>query len=491
MTFDWDPGRRQAMMSGNHFDEVRERFSVANKNARFAHMRGYYAPARNYVITPTGRFDLGLYSEIVKFIKDEGYTERIRHTPAFKEVFDNVLSTTDDVEPEKLKLDLRDYQYDVVKKCCKYGRGTVVLATAGGKTLIIATLLETMFKLNPDFKCALIVPDRGLVTQTYNDFKDYNTTFKTTKWTGDDELDLSANVIVCNLGILQSNKSDTDWLTYIDACVVDEVHKLRKGNKVNKLLKKIRTQCRFGFTGTMPEQTIDQWNIMGKIGPVVYEKNSYELRKEKYIADAKIQILKLEYEDEPTYIKFPGESLQPSEMFRREIDFLIHNDFRNDILTKLCNKVTNNALVLVDYIEHGTVLYEQFNRDCADKKVYFIRGNVDIEDREKVKQLMEKDDNVIVVAISKIFSTGINIKNLHYIVFASGGKAKIKIIQSIGRGLRLHKNKDQLIIFDIGDSLRYGTRHLAKRIEFYNRENIEHGLQTIKEKNSIEKENGS
>jgi len=484
MTFDWDIGRRQAIMSGNHFDEVRERFSVQNKTARFAIMRGYYAPARNYAITPTGRFDLGMYGEVVKYLKDQGYTERIRHTKQFKEVLDNVLSTTDDVDPVKLNLKLRDYQSDVVLKCCKYGRGTVVLATAGGKTLIIATLLETIYRINPQFKCALIVPDRGLVTQTFNDFTEYGISFNMTKWTGDDELDLSANVVVCNLGILQSSKSDTDWLSHVDVCVVDEVHKLRKGNKINKLLKKIRTQCRFGFTGTMPEEVIDQWNIMGKIGPIIYEKNSYELRKEKYIADAKIQILKLKYIQKPTYIMYPGERLEPADMYRRELDFIIHSEFRNNLLCQLCNKISNNALIMVDYIEHGTIVHDYITNNCPDKKCYFIRGEVDIESREKVKQLMEESDNVVVVAISKIFSTGINIKNLHYIIFASGGKAKIKIIQSIGRGLRLHKDKDQLIIFDIGDDLKYGTRHLAKRVKYYDKEHIEYGLETIKEKSS-------
>ena len=132
---------------------------------------------------------------------------------------------------------------------------------------------------------------------------------------------------------------------------------------------------------------------------------------------------------------------------------------------------------------------------CPNKKVYFIRGEVAVEDREKVKTIMEEEDDVIIVAISKIFSTGINIKNLHYIIFGSGGKAKIKTIQSIGRGLRLHKNKTKLIIFDIGDNLQYGRRHLLKRIDHYQRENIEYGQQKIEEqkssceKNSCEKKN--
>ena len=126
-------------------------------------------------------------------------------------------------------------------------------------------------------------------------------------------------------------------------------------------------------------------------------------------------------------------------------------------------------------------MQEHISKLCPDKRVYFIRGEIDVEDRDRVKDIMEMNDNVIVIAISKIFSTGINIKNLHYIIFGSGGKAKIKTVQSIGRGLRLHKNKSELIIFDIGDNLQYGTRHLTRRISLYEQESIQYGVQTIKE----------
>lgn len=150
-------------------------------------------------------------------------------------------------------------------------------------------------------------------------------------------------------------------------------------------------------------------------------------------------------------------------------------------MTSLCNKFDKNALILVDYLDHGRILHRYLQSRCTDKKVYFIRGEVDVEDRDKVKKIMEEQDNVVVVAISKIFSTGINIKNLHYIIFGSGGKAKIKTIQSIGRGLRLHKDKSKLIIFDIGDMLQYGQRHLAKRVDWYKTEQIEYGVQKISE----------
>ena len=116
-----------------------------------------------------------------------------------------------------------------------------------------------------------------------------------------------------------------------------------------------------------------------------------------------------------------------------------------------------------------------------NKQVFFIRGEVAIDEREKVKKLMENTTNVVCIAISKIFSTGINIKNLHYIVFAGGGKAKIKIIQSIGRGLRLHKDKTGVIIIDIADMLHYSNQHYTKRLKLYKNEKIDYGIKRIKE----------
>ena len=151
----------------------------------------------------------------------------------------------------------------------------------------------------------------------------------------------------------------------------------------------------------------------------------------------------------------------------------MRNKFRNDVISKLTCKLNNNALVLVDYIEHGELLYNAIKEVCPNKKIYFIRGEVEVEERDKVRKLMEECNDVVVVAISKIFSTGINIKNLHYIIFACGGKAKVKIIQSVGRGLRLHINKDKLIIFDINDNLHYSRLHSEKRLKLYEKENIQ------------------
>ena len=487
INFSLDEKKGMGVLSGDMFEDIRETFSVKNEAAIFMRRRfGRFLPQRTYAITPTGRFDPGLYLEIRKYLTNNNYVGEVKTDEAlFYQIAPAKKWQTSPLYQNNiipLALPLRDYQEEIVKKAFSIGRGTIVLATAGGKTLTAASLLTKIFlQHGRSFKCLYIVPDLGLVEQTFSDFASYNVPFSTRKWTGKHSLEgdteNSSNVIVANLGILQSKNTDLSWLENIDALIVDEVHKIRKGNEVNKILKRIKTPIRFGFTGTMPENPLDQWNIIGKIGPVIYEKNSYELRLENFVSNVQVQILKLIHKEDP----FRDVVVSAVNLYREEQKFLMRSNFRNSVISKLSCKLNNNALILVDYIEHGETIYRNIKELCPNKQCYFIRGEVEVAERDKIRKLIEDHSDVVVVAISKIFSTGINIKNLHYIIFACGGKAKIKIVQSIGRGLRLHKDKDKLIIFDIADDFKYSLAHMGKRINLYEKEKIQHTIKEIKE----------
>jgi len=483
IAFSFDLKKGAGIISGDKLEDIREAFSVKNEAAFFVRKRyGRFLPQRTYAITPTGRFEPGLYFEIRKYLTsnqyvgdvttDSGLTEYIMPATRWKtnpQYSENIIP---------LSLPLRDYQEEIVKKAYTIGRGTIVLATAGGKTLTAASLLTKLFLLHgSNFKCLYIVPDLGLVVQTTGDFETYKVPFTVRKWTGSSPLEGDANVTIANLGILQSKNTDLSWIENIDCLIVDEVHKIRKGNEVNKIIKKIKTPVRFGFTGTMPENLMDQWNIIGKIGPIIYEKHSHELRLENYVSNVNVQILKLLHKEDP----FKDVVISSANLYREEQRFLMRSQFRNNVIGKVSCKLTNNTLILVDFIEHGETLYRTIKQLCPDKQVYFIRGEVEVTEREKIRALMENRTDVIVVAISKIFSTGINIKNLHFIIFACGGKAKIKIVQSIGRGLRLHKDKDKLIIFDIADDFKYSHAHMEKRINLYEKEKIQYSIKEIQE----------
>ena len=457
----------QACISGTETNLIREHFSVENKAANFQRrLRSRFVKDRVYAITPKGKCDIGLVGEIVKYCKNKQIDFKITDD-LFKVLFPSLPKPTKEY---KLKFDLRDYQQEIVDKCITAGRGTIVLATAGGKTLTMASFLEYYYQnVNKFFKGLIIVPDLGLVNQTHNDFNEYEVNFTHSIWSGNNELDPNTNIVIANMGILQSEKSDTKWLQNIDILIVDETHKLRRDNKINKIIKTIKANHKFGFTGTLPDEPLDKWNIFGKIGPQLYERKAYELRNENYVTPAKVHILELNYKAKQTDIY--NKDL-PVSFYLQEGEFIKNNQYRNTVISKISTRLDNNTLILIDYIEHGEILLDYLNRYCENKKVFFICGDVEVDERRKIQQLMETETNIVVIAISKIFSTGINIKNLHYIIFANGGKAKIRIIQSIGRGLRLHKDKKQLIIFDIADNLIYGQRHVEQRKKLYDSENI-------------------
>ena len=480
--FDLDEKRQKGILQSNFLGNIREHFSVKDDTAKIKQLRfNRYIPTRKYAITPSGRFEIGLLGEIYKYINSLQIPFKIVITDKLKEQFKPSYDFRE-CNPNILNKKLRDYQLITVKKCLKQGNGIVVIATAGGKTLITASLIKTINDHIDKNKTLIIVPGIQLIEQTYTDFLDYGINKNIIcKWSGKNKLDKNAKIIIAGLSILQSKKQDTDWIQDINLLIFDECHKVKKQNQINNILKQIKTPHKFGLTGTMPENKIDQWNVVGKFGPIIYEKPSYELRKQKYIANAMIQILQIEYKTKPLYIKTPSLD-NPTAMYEEENDFLYQNSFRNKLIATLSKKVDKNILVLVDRIEHGKILTNEVKKIAPDKNVYFIRGEVEVDDREKIRSLMEKSNNVVCIAITKIFSTGINIKNLHYIIFALVGKAKVKIIQSIGRGLRLHDTKERLVIFDIADELHYSIRHLEKRIMLYKKEKLKYETRKITEK---------
>jgi len=197
--------------------------------------------------------------------------------------------------------------------------------------------------------------------------------------------------------------------------------------------------------------------------------------------------LKIDYFNKGNYYyedKFEEDENEKEEEseYEQELAFIHLNEFRNTIIKKLCDSINNNTLIIVERIEHGKHILDKLTKEITGKQIYFIEGKMEDEERDKIKKLMETENNIICIAISRIFSTGINIKNLHHIIFAMAGKAKVKIIQTIGRGVRMLDGKKKVTIFDLADNLRYGGSHLSKRIKLYNEEGLRYRFSTIKEK---------
>ena len=482
--FDWDDGYKMGIVQSDYLDNLREAFSVEDKQASMARFRqaGKYTSIRKYAITPNGRFGVGVFPEIYKYLQTLTIPYQCIVTEKFKSNFAPAFVTdTESYELNELDIPYRPYQSECIKKCLKYGNGVVVVGTAGGKTLIMAGLIHNIPILDRGRVLIITIPQ--LVNQTYQDFRDYgiHRTSTIARWSGDNEYSFTADIVIASNTILMSKKQDITVLNQFNVIMNDECHKARAGNQINKVLKKCTTRHKYGFTGSLPESKIDTWNIAGQFGPIVYEKSGDELRQMGYIAPASAVILKINYKNPPVYLCTPSIS-DPLGMYNEECDFLYKHSFRNRIIGTLCKNIDKNTLILVDRLEHQQTLIDEIKILAPHKNVQFVRGEVEDEVRDEIKHLMEKNNNVVCIAMAAIFATGINIKNLHNLIFAMPGKAKIRILQSIGRGLRLHEHKTKLTIFDIADVLYYGSRHLEHRLELYEEENINYAIKEIYEK---------
>ena len=436
----------------NHFSEYNSSASFANKKLK---LKGSSkrVPEREFAIQASGLFDFGLYNEILKFLMSESISD-IEYTDSFKKQLH--CGFKDFTIYDDLKLALRDYQNDCMFSCLSVGRGTVVSATGSGKSLIQASLIENWKRLRGSVKCLVIVPGTGLVTQLLKDFEDYGVSFSYSGWTGDMEKQ-DTEVVIVNTELLCSQFGNYKDLIDVDLVLRDECHGTKSQNVVTKIISKIKTPNKFGFTGTLPKEKIDWWKIIGTFGPIIYEKNSKALRDEKYLSNVIVRILKFIH---PRIVRG----------YKSELQFIQTDETRHAAIKKIVSKMNKNVLIHVNRLEHGDNLSEVLQ--IENKETFFVHGGVAVDDREIIKQKMEENDNIICIAMSSIFSTGINIKNLHYIIFASGGKSFIRIVQSIGRGLRLHENKDKLVIFDLYDNFKFSSQHVEERKTFYDEEQI-------------------
>lgn len=475
--FDFDTVSRKPRIVSEYLDQIREHFSVEDKALVFMRRRhGRNMPVRKYAITNKGNFDLPFYRQICKEIAETFPSLILKNSQKFEQ-----LVKTEKIASNLVNLNLapRDYQRESAELALQKGQGIIVLPTSAGKTFTMALIAATAIK-EKDFNIFIIVPNIQLVQQTYQDFLDYGIEESlVSKWTGNCEYK-GTKIIISNSQILLSDKQDTTVLKNFQCVIVDECHKIATATEITKLVKKLTPRHIFGLTGSLPENKFDVWSLNRIFGSVIYQKKSIELRQDQYISKVRVVGLEIEYKNIPNFTR-PSMS-EPTAGYEEETVWLHTNEFRNELLGKLIDKLETNTLVLVDRIVHGEILLE-FLKQKTTKQIYFIQGSVEVEEREKLRQLMEETNGVVCIAISKIFSTGISIKNLHNVVFAAIGKARIKIIQSIGRSLRLHQTKEIATIFDIADvNLTYGYKHYEERKRLYVSENIPFNFKQFVEK---------
>ena len=382
-------------------------------------------------------------------------------------------------------IEARDYQLKAIEHGLTRKSAMLISPTASGKSLIIYSLLRYVLDAQ-DKRALIIVPTTSLVEQMYADFGDYSTQ--------DPEFDVKSmchriyagrpkfaeneRVIITTWQSIY--KMPGSWFEQFGAVFGDEAHNF-KAKSLTSILTKCRdAEYRYGTTGTLDGTQTHKLVLEGLFGPAFYVTTTKKLMDEGSLSDLDISVLLLKYSEE--FRKGFGKR-----SYQEEIDFIVTHEKRNQLITNLALDQDGNTLVLFQFVEkHGKPLYHAIN-DKAHKrrKIFYVSGETGVDTREEIRRITETQKNAIIVASLGTFSTGINIKNLHNIIFASPSKSQIKILQSIGRGLRKSEDGRAAKLYDVADDLHWKSRknytltHAAERIKIYTKEKFKYKIYEI------------
>ena len=375
-------------------------------------------------------------------------------------------------------MEVRDYQKEAFIHAVKKNRCLLLSPTASGKSLIVY-LLTRFNQLRIKNKILIIVPTTSLVEQLYKDFKDYG--YDSDKYVHriyeGHSRETDKQIIISTWQSIYNQPKK--WFGQFDMIVGDEAH-LFKAVSLTKIMTKM-TKCKYrvGLTGTLDGTKTHKLVLEGLFGNVNKVVSTTELQEKGKLAALKIFCLVLQHgKTERDFLK--------DKTYQEEMDYLVANTKRNKFIRNLVTVLQGNTLCLFQYVEkHGQTLKEMIEEKADDKKIFYVHGGVEAEEREKIRFITEKSDNAIIVASFGTFSTGINIRNLHNIVFASPSKSRIRNLQSIGRGLRLKDNNSEATLYDIADDISYNEKenytlaHFRERINIYNEEDFDYEIHNI------------
>jgi superfamily II DNA or RNA helicase len=424
----------------------------------------------------TGKIYTGLYPYILNWCKENNV--QVVDGTKIKDTKVDISKVDEFIKALKIPMDVRDYQKEAFIHAVQKNRCLLLSPTASGKSLIVY-LLTRFNQLRIKNKILIIVPTTSLVEQLYKDFKDYG--YNSDKYVHriyeGHGRETDKQIIISTWQSIYNQPKK--WFSQFDMIVGDEAH-LFKAVSLTKIMTKL-TKCKYrvGLTGTLDGTKTHKLVLEGLFGNVNKVVSTTELQEKGKLADLKIFCLVLQHgKTERDFLK--------DKNYQEEMDFLVTNDKRNKFIRNLVTGLQGNTLCLFQYVEkHGQKLKEMIEEKADDKKIFYVHGGVEAEEREKIRFITEKSDNAIIVASFGTFSTGINIRNLHNIVFASPSKSRIRNLQSIGRGLRLKDNKSEATLYDISDDLthngkeNYTLAHFRERINIYNEEDFNYEIHNV------------
>ena len=474
-------------------DEVNAKFEGLDLNARkkLSNKFKFEVPYARYLPAvrlgrwdgKIGFFQLGgssytnLLPEIIPILDELNYDIELNDQRQYRTNFDFEQVKEDSYShiswPEKhpvagQPIVLRDYQVKTINKFLEHPQSIQEIATGAGKTLITAVLSQ---KVEPYGRSIVIVPNKSLVTQTEEDY--INMGLDVGVFFGDRK-EFGKTHTICtwqSLNILLKKTKNSEALISIDeflegvVCVmVDEVH-MAKADVLKQLLTGVMAQVpiRWGLTGTIPKEKFEWMSLLVSLGDVTQRIQASELQDRGVLANCNVNVVQLQ-----DFGDYGG--------YQQELKYLLTNKKRLDYMAKLFGKISEsgNTLILVDRISAGNELVERL----GDKAV-FISGVTKGEDRKTEYDEIAEVDGKIIVATYGVAAVGINIPRIFNLVLLEPGKSFVRVIQSIGRGIRKAEDKDFVQVWDITSTCKFAKRHLTKRKAFYREANYPFQLEKV------------
>ena len=456
--------------------ELSDHFTFDVPGAKFMpQYRSKYWDGKIRLFSPaTGEIYGGLVDKIVSWARKSEYSLEFENNKFYGAPFEeNEIISREGVKDYMTRISKhkpRNYQIDAVYDALRYNRKLLISPTASGKSLMIYAVVRYYAEKNK--KILLVVPTTSLVEQMFKDFKDYGwdaENYCHKIYAGKEKTNENPVTITTWQSIYKLKRP---FFKDFEVIIGDEAHLFKSKSLVSIMTKMDAAKYRFGFTGTLDGTQTHKWVLEGLFGPSYKVTQTKELIDKGHLSKLQIRILLLKHDQ------------QKFETYEDELQYIIGHPKRNNFIKNLVLDLKGNTLVLFSRVEtHGEILYNSINNFAGgNRKVFYVHGGVNAEERETVREITESQKNSIIVASYGTFSTGINIKNLHNVIFASPSKSRIRNLQSIGRVLRKGDNKTQAVLYDIADDIshlsrkNYTLNHLIERIKIYNEEKFNYEI---------------
>ncbi len=456
--------------------ELSDLFTFDVPGAKFMpQYRSKYWDGKIRLFSPaTGEIYGGLVDKITSWARKSEYTVEFENNEYYGTPFEeNEIISKEWVKEYMKKISRhkpRDYQINAVYDALRYNRKLLISPTASGKSLMIYAVVRYFAEKGK--KVLLVVPTTSLVEQMYKDFIDYGWNVEKychRIYAGKEKTNENPVTITTWQSIYKLRRP---FFKDFDVAIGDEAHLFKSKSLVSIMTKMDDAKYRYGFTGTLSGSQTHKWVLEGLFGPSYKVTQTKELIDKGHLSKLQIRVLILKHKD------------QKFETYEDELQYIIGHSKRNRFIKNLAIDLKGNTLILFSRVAtHGEILYDSINSSVNnDRKVFYVHGGIEAEERERIREITENENNAIIVASYGTFSTGINIKRLHNVIFASPSKSRIRNLQSIGRVLRKGDGKLKAVLYDIADDISYNSRknytlnHLVERIKIYNEEKFNYEI---------------